>query len=161
MAVSLSTDIVADVMRAATPERVQEARTRLRSLAGTQGTAEGKQAEAYKKFDAMVLGTFVESMLPKEAESVFGDGLAGDMWKSMLAQQLGDSIAAQGGIGIASRYIGDSYADGDLSSPLRGAADPSVRAAMDGRTSLSRSLVEELQRKALDGISGAAIRPAE
>ena len=164
MAVTLTTDIVADVMRAAQPERLQAARERLRALgseapgavpmAASPHNRQPDQAAAYQKFDAMVLSQFVEAMLPKESENVYGGGLAGDMWKSMMAQQLGDSLAAQGALQIASRYIGDRYADGDLSSPLRGAADPAARAAIDGQTGRSRSLVEELQRKALDAISG-------
>lgn len=166
MAVTLSTDIVADVMRAATPERLQEARARLRSMAAsapgaTQAAATFEnrlpdQAAAMRKFDAMVLGTFVEAMLPDDMAAVYGDGLAGDMWKSMLAQHLGENLAAQGGVSIASRYFGDRYADGEKPSPLRGFVDADARAAIDGQNSLSRSLVEELQRKALDAVSGAA-----
>ncbi|MBX3532419.1 MAG: rod-binding protein [Rhizobiaceae bacterium] len=166
MAVALATDIVADVMRAASPERLQEARARLRALstsspgasqvASLEQAPKSEQAQAFQKFDAMVLGSFVEAMLPPESESVYGGGLAGDMWKSMLAQQLGDSLAAAGTLDLASRYISDRYADGDLSSPLRGASDPATKAVLDGERGLSRSLVDELQRKALDAITGAA-----
>lgn len=168
MAVTLTSDIVADVMRAATPERVQAARDKLRSLsasaagfgAGPVGAGtvrqQPDQAAAYQKFDSMVLGSFVETMLPKETESVYGGGFAGDMWKSLMAQQIGDTLAARGALPIASRYIGDHYADGDLKEPLRGVADPAVRAATDGQAGLSRSLIDELQRKALDAMSGTA-----
>jgi flagellar protein FlgJ len=157
MAVALSTDIVADVMSAASPERLQAAREHLRGIASAAASRQATkpdQAAAYQKFDAMVLGTFVETMLPNEADSVYGGGLAGDMWKSMMAQQLGDSLASRGVLNIASRYIGDRYADGDVSAPLRGAVDPAARAAIDGQNGMSRSLIEELQRKALDAISG-------
>jgi peptidoglycan hydrolase FlgJ len=40
-------------------------------------------------------------MLPKESEEVFGKGTAGGVWKSMLAEQLGNQLAKGNGIGIA------------------------------------------------------------
>jgi flagellar protein FlgJ len=40
-------------------------------------------------------------MLPSQAESVFGQGVAGEMWKGMLADELGKQLARSGGIGIA------------------------------------------------------------
>lgn len=55
----------------------------------------------YQEFESFVLRSFVESMLPKDAESVFGSGTAGDVWKGMLAEKIGAEIAQSGGIGIA------------------------------------------------------------
>lgn len=57
--------------------------------------------EVYRKFEAFILQTFVETMLPKESEEVFGKGTAGGVWKSMLAEQLGAQLAKGNGIGIA------------------------------------------------------------
>lgn len=59
--------------------------------------------EVYRKFEAFILQTFVETMLPKESEEVFGKGTAGGVWKSMLAEQLGGQLAKGKGIGIAER----------------------------------------------------------
>lgn len=59
--------------------------------------------EVYRKFEAYILQTFVEAMLPKESEEVFGKGTAGGIWKSMLAEQLGSQLAKGKGIGIATR----------------------------------------------------------
>ena len=164
MAVTLTTDIVADVMRAAQPERLQEARAKLRSMgtgdatpvAAAYANRAPDREQALVKFDAMVLGSFVEAMLPTESENVYGGGLAGDMWKSMLAQEIAGALAERGAIQLASRYIGDRYADGDVAEPLRGVADPATRAVLDGQSGLSRSLVDELQRKALDAISNTS-----
>lgn len=69
------------------------------SVAGTGGV--NKAAPVYRKFEAFVLQVFVESMLPKNAESVYGKGTAGGIWKSMLAEQIGKQIAEAGGVGIA------------------------------------------------------------
>lgn len=54
----------------------------------------------YRKFEAFVLQMFVEAMLPKDAE-VFGKGSAGNIWRSMMAEQIGNEVAKGKGIGIA------------------------------------------------------------
>lgn len=64
-----------------------------------------KRREAMQKFEAMVLQTFIGSMLPQNAEGVYGKGTAGDIWKSMLSEQLGRQTAKAGGIGIADRLL--------------------------------------------------------
>ena len=58
-------------------------------------------AEPYRQFEAFVLQTFIESMLPKDANHVFGDGIAGSFWSSMLAEQIAGQLAEAGGLGIA------------------------------------------------------------
>ncbi len=62
--------------------------------------AKASQSPA-EKFEALILHQFVETMLPDEAGSVFGEGATGEIWKSMLAEQVGNQIAASGGVGIA------------------------------------------------------------
>lgn len=57
-----------------------------------------KTGNPYEQFEAAVLKSLFEFMLPAQAPSVFGAGFAGDVWKSMLA----DALAAQAGqAGIA------------------------------------------------------------
>jgi peptidoglycan hydrolase FlgJ len=63
--------------------------------------------DSYRKFEAMVLQNFIKSMLPSDSEEIFGKGTAGDIWKSMMAEQLGTVIAEGGGIGIADRLMAD------------------------------------------------------
>ena len=58
---------------------------------------------AYGQFEAFVLQSFVQSMLPKNATNVFGKGSAGEFWKSMLAEKMGDELARSGQVGIARR----------------------------------------------------------
>jgi peptidoglycan hydrolase FlgJ len=62
-----------------------------------------KSADAFAQLEAFVLQTFIKSMLPKNAQHVFGKGTAGEVWKSMLAEKLGGEIAKSGQIGIADR----------------------------------------------------------
>lgn len=62
--------------------------------------AEGSNP-TYRKFEAFVLQMFVETMLPKDAEDVYGKGTAGNIWRSMLAEQIGNEMAKGNGVGIA------------------------------------------------------------
>lgn len=65
-------------------------------------------AKPQEQFEAFVLSNFVETMLPKDSEVLFGGGTAGEIWKSMLAQGLGTQLARVGGIGIAHMLSADA-----------------------------------------------------
>jgi len=86
-------------------------------------------------------------MLPKDTESVFGKGLAGDMWKSQLAERLADVMADRGGIGIARSMLADHYLDGKRKVPVGPVAGGPQKAESDAQARLSASLVQELQRR--------------
>ena len=72
-------------------------------------------ADVYRKFEAFVLQLFVETMLPKQAENTFGKGTAGTVWRSMMAEQLGNQLAQGKGIGIATQLAGAHSARHDES----------------------------------------------
>ncbi len=59
-----------------------------------------KQQAANQKFEAMVLQSFIENILPKNAE-LFGDAESADMGRSLLAEQIANQMAKSGRIGIA------------------------------------------------------------
>lgn len=130
MAISPPSDLILDVAKAADPREIREASNRLRTMASDAGGAgfglafasaessapsqtgpdmfrtsgagampSGKSPA--EKFEAMVLTQFVETMLPDDAEMVFGEGSTGEIWKSMLAEQVAGQLAASGGIGVA------------------------------------------------------------
>jgi len=137
MGISLPTDIVLDVAKAADPAKYQAAAKRLSEMSGTAGGADfanmidgagrrflshvpvdpyglrtslrnetalvetSKKNDPYQQFEAFILQNFIETMLPKDSEEVFGKGTAGGVWKSMLAEQIGTQIAKAGGIGVA------------------------------------------------------------
>lgn len=63
----------------------------------------------FRKFEAFILQMFVESMLPKDASDVFGKGTAGTIWRSMLAEQIGNEMAKGNGIGIAKQLARSRY----------------------------------------------------
>jgi Rod binding domain-containing protein len=62
-----------------------------------------RAAGAVHQLEAFVLQTFVQSMMPKHAETFFGKGTAGEIWKSMLSEKLGAQLAQSGKIGLAER----------------------------------------------------------
>lgn len=72
-----------------------------------ESAAAAKSKKAAQEFEAFVLQTFVESMLPKEAENTYGKGSAGSIWKSMMAEQVGAQVARAGGIGVAKYILGE------------------------------------------------------
>ena len=71
------------------------------SSAPVQVIKASSPTDVYRKFEAFVLQVFVETMLPKQSEDLFGKGTAGTVWRSMMAEQLGNQLAQGKGIGIA------------------------------------------------------------
>lgn len=163
MAISLATDIVLDVIRAAEPTAAKAAHARLEeisvsgkvsepfsahlSASASAAPANSADTDAYKKFESLVLGSFIQAMLPEETQSVYGGGLSGDMWKSILSQHLGEAAAENGGIGIANRLLADHYRDGRTVMPLVGANDSAARAARNENAALTTAMVQEMQRR--------------
>jgi flagellar protein FlgJ len=88
-----------------------------------------KQAEAFRQFESFILQSFIETMLPKNAESVFGKGTAGGVWKSMLAEKLADQISRSGGIGIAQKIAGPQVASAPPATRGGGAAEAASASA--------------------------------
>jgi Rod binding domain-containing protein len=168
MAISLATDIVMDVMKAAEPAAVEAARTRLKEISVTAEAGEpfsthlsatvsnapdkAPDAEAYKKFEALVLGNFIQTMLPEDSEGVYGGGLSGGMWKSILAQHLGEAVAETGGIGIANRLLADHYVEGEAIMPMVGVSDVRADSEQYENAALSTAMVQEMQRRMTDAL---------
>ena len=164
MAISTPGDIVLDVVRAADPAAVDAARTRLAAFASRAGDTSftvGRDAspartgdaataavpEAFRKFEAMVLQSFLQTMLPKDTQSVYGEGLSGEMWQSMLAEKLSDAMTSRGGIGIAEQILKNHYAGAETTAPLEGASADADKQARDAKDLLSVALVQEIQRR--------------
>lgn len=118
----LTTDIVGDVVNAADPAKLKTSIAQLNGTSslgrvdmaglvlGTNDSAAATGAskaanpkeKAYEQFEASVLRNFVEEMLPKSTENVYGEGTAGNVWRSMQADFMSQELAKSGGIGIAS-----------------------------------------------------------
>jgi len=155
VAISVISDLVMDVVRAADPQEVQVAQEKLKankaafaatsladagkgfgaavdmldgasSKAGLGDTnirsARTEIPETYRKYEASVLQTFVANMLPKDSEEVYGKGNAGEIWKSMMAEQFADTISRNGGVGIAEQ----AYKDALRKAESKGITDVSM-----------------------------------
>ena len=85
--------------------------------------------QAKTQFEAMMLTPLVGEMLPKDAGNVFGSGTAGDMWRSMLAEQVSMQIAKSGKLGLSRRL----FATHELFASRDGSAHPcgGAKAASD------------------------------
>jgi len=79
-------------------------------LGNVQKTAAGATPKVYRDFEAVVLQNFVKSMMPDDSEAVYGKGNAGEIWKSMMAEQIGGVIAESGGVGIADQMYAEELA---------------------------------------------------
>jgi flagellar protein FlgJ len=111
-------------------------------LAAAADTADAKADKVKTQFEAVMLNSFVKEMMPKDAESVFGQGLAGDMWKSMLADQVSRQIAKSDVLGIAKRLFSTHPlgAEAKLEQPRRADATNPADAAQMSANSLSLPL---------------------
>ena len=69
------------------------------------------KTSAYQKFEAVLLQSFVEGMLPKDDE-LFGDKNSAGVYRSMMAEQLANQMASAGGIGVAKAIEGAHPASG-------------------------------------------------
>jgi peptidoglycan hydrolase FlgJ len=88
----------------ATASRSAAVRVPLAKGGGKVGTTIGQTPsplDEYQKFEAYVLQNFIELMMPKDVQSVYGGGVAGDYWKSLLAEKMAMEIARTGGVGVA------------------------------------------------------------
>jgi len=100
-------------------------RDRLASMS-PEAASEQKAARVQIEFEASMLKTFVDAILPKDQTDVYGQGEAGDIWKSMLADQIAKQIAKSGAFGISKRLFATHPLPGhDHSATMRpGSSEP-------------------------------------
>jgi peptidoglycan hydrolase FlgJ len=101
-----------------------------------------KVPATYHKFESMVLQNFVKNMLPN-SDTLYGKGTAGEMWKGMMAEQLGDTLAKDGGVGIAQQMYKEQLDKTRGKGVLNAATDENDR-------KMALSMVTDFQRKTLD-----------
>ncbi len=56
--------------------------------------------QAVQKFEAFLLQNWLEILLPSKEGGSYGSGASGNVWRSMMAEQLGMQIARSGGLGL-------------------------------------------------------------
>jgi Rod binding domain-containing protein len=172
MAISPPTDIVLDVLNNADPSALEVAQTRLKAgqavaeaqrLASTDASFDAKLRtvdnahaikhrldgvekkdvpESYRKFEAMVLGNFIKTMLP-DSDEVYGKGASGEIWKGMMAEEIGKEIAREGGIGIADKLMENG------STRMKDKVEKADHNKAD-RLHMATQLIDQRQLQALD-----------
>jgi len=107
---------------------------------------QSRVASPLEQFEGFVLRSFVESMLPSEASSYFGEGTAGDVWRSMMAEEIGNELARNGGIGIADSIRGRTPAEtepGSAGLSAAGSLNSMLRQADLARADAARTHLAE------------------
>ena len=84
----------------------------------------------YQKFEAVLLQTLVQEMLPKDDE-LFGDAASADACRGMMAEQLANQMARSGRIGIA-QMVEKAHGHGPTSGPPAHAAPVAAAGTGDG-----------------------------
>lgn len=74
---------------------------------------------AFKKFEAFILQTWLEILLPKVNGGAFGNDQAGGLWRSLMAEQLGDQLAKSDSLGITRLIEHSAQPTDDAPDPNR------------------------------------------
>lgn len=86
-----------------------------------------KRLDTFGQLEAFILQSFIQSMLPKNAKTVFGKGTAGEIWRSMLAEKLATELAQSGQVGLAKQLAqGRGNAAATMPQAVAPAATPSA-----------------------------------
>lgn len=174
VAISPPSDIVLDVVNAIDPAALLKAREKLSQAAGAAKAVEGgfqidatiastkppapdaaaTSKASLTKFEGFIIQSFIETILPEQAEATFGNGLAGDMWKSMLSEKIAEVVAERGDLGIANRLLGDYAVEGEAVVPLSGVSDVDSLLQQARPDEHANAMLHEKQREFLDLLSG-------
>ncbi|PQA72443.1 rod-binding protein [Brucella oryzae] len=179
MAINPPSDLVMDVARAADPQAYRMAAERLRapsasatmvasaasgglmrdnfasfsdSLAAgvsVRPDAQNVANPAYRKFEAFMLQSFVQSMFTSETTATFGKGIAGEYWKSMMAEAMANKMADGGGVGIARLLEEQAARNGRADAPATIALGDVINNLGDqvSENAVSKDIVHGFERK--------------
>ncbi len=88
-------------MAAPADDHLANLRGRLSLPEGTaDAAASDARTKAYKGMEALVLQNLFEETLPKDDSVIFGKGMAGNVWRSMLAEQLSKQMVKVVDLGL-------------------------------------------------------------
>jgi Rod binding domain-containing protein len=107
--------------------------------------------KAEVQFESVLLNNFIGEMLPKDAPDAFGKGVAGDMWRSMLAEKIADQLAGAGTLGIGRRLFATHpmSASAALGEPAQGSGSGRIDATQSSANALSAPSDAQIERGAV------------
>ncbi|MFT3732399.1 MAG: rod-binding protein [Hyphomicrobium sp.] len=82
----------------------EESRTQSSAVASQVQSGDAQQSklkEVGQQFEALYLRQMLEEWMPKDSAELFGEGTAGSVWRSMLADQMATTLSKSGTMGIA------------------------------------------------------------
>lgn len=174
MAINPPSDLVLDVARAADPQAYRMAAERLKPAAdGTMASVDAGLAgegfasfsdslaagvsvrpdahnaanPAYRKFEAFMLQSFVQSMFTSDTTASFGKGIAGEYWKSMMAEAMADRMADSGGVGIAGLLEEQAARKGRADTPATMALRDVIDNVSASENAVSKDMVHGFERR--------------
>lgn len=87
-------DVIAQVMAAAEPTRKAKAELVLNDLPGVpRAQGPNKPTDPMIAMEGTLMSQFVDEMLPKGKDSIYGNGLAGDTWRGFAVDQMASALA--------------------------------------------------------------------
>lgn len=107
----------------------------------------------YVQFEAFVLQNFIQSIMPQQASAVFGEGTAGEVWKSMLAEKIALQVAEAGGVGIAKMIAPNGRAAGTLPGGGGSMASATAAQLLDLQASAAQQLTTAMPVTGLTALS--------
>lgn len=174
MAVDFPSDLILDVARAADPARAKSVAARLSgasagddaALVIADATKIGKNLsrvhqgrkpeEAAKEFEALLVANMVKDMMggSETDESFFGGGLSGDVWKSMLAEQIAGQVVKSADFGVADKIAKFFVRDGEDIAAVAGVKDAAsapletraLDTARNGAAEISRDFIRKMMQ---------------
>jgi hypothetical protein len=134
MAISPVSDLILDVAQAADPQKASAASRALAAGASSTATdfsatlaqmAQPVDSSRYAYhnptpsisqamtparkaeigLESVLLKSMIDEMLPKDAADVYGSGVSGDVWRSMLSEKIANEVAKSGALKIADRLF--------------------------------------------------------
>ena len=175
MAVDFPSDLILDVARAADPVKAQHVAARLTGAAsGSDASAvltnaakigrhlsrvhQGqKPEEAAKQFEALLVANMVKDMIGETGASFYGEGFAGDVWKSMMSEQIANQVVKGADFGVADMLVKSFVHDGEKIAAVSGVNDAKstplenreLDAARSGTNEISRDFIRKMMQ--IDG----------
>ncbi len=126
----------------ATDAAAGRALTRAPATADGSGDAVRRMREGFAALEGVVLENMLDGMLGGSGSKVFGEGLAGEYWKSMMARAIASQVARRSGMGLAEALVRRA---GGPDGPA-GAAS-----ALGMSQRLEKTFLDTLEREAVAG----------